>query len=235
MSNPTETIEIEPGDIAAEQTPIVPLPDPEPAPSGENTTQEKPAEILAPSETVHEIDAHISSASKAYVAFDPTIHAANADGTPKFKQDGTYALKRGRKSGAVNVPRETPQALPTAENAPQATAGAISNAVAETAAKVNYSEVGKMWAGMFFGMTNSLIGPEWAPANTDEKKAVETAFANWAKSSGNVDLPPGWALVATLGFYSAARLQHENTSSKFKKLRDKMRHVVLWVKNKVSK
>lgn len=34
--------------------------------------------------------------------FDPAIHAADENGNPVLRKDGTYALKRGRKAGSTN-------------------------------------------------------------------------------------------------------------------------------------
>ena len=38
------------------------------------------------------------------VIFDPAIHAVHADGTPKMRNDGTFALKPGRKLGSTVTP-----------------------------------------------------------------------------------------------------------------------------------
>ena len=34
--------------------------------------------------------------------FDPTIHAADENGNPIYRKDGTIAMKRGRKPGSTN-------------------------------------------------------------------------------------------------------------------------------------
>lgn len=37
------------------------------------------------------------------ITFDPAIHAADENGNPVLRKDGTYALKRGRKAGSTNT------------------------------------------------------------------------------------------------------------------------------------
>ena len=38
------------------------------------------------------------------IIFDPAIHAADAEGNPVMRKDGTFALKRGRKAGSTVTP-----------------------------------------------------------------------------------------------------------------------------------
>ena len=45
-----------------------------------------------------------SNTATANVIFDPAIHAVNPDGTPKMRNDGTFALKPGRKLGSTVTP-----------------------------------------------------------------------------------------------------------------------------------
>lgn len=171
------------------------------------------------------LDAEINSQAIQYVGFNPEIHATNEDGTPRTKKDGSFALKRGRKSSAV---------LPSGESAlPDAPTPVSANKV-EAAKKINYKALGKVYAGIFIGGTASIIGPEWNPANKEEQTNLENAFSAYAESTGAQDLPPGLALVMTVAMYGAARLQHENTRSKFATLKDKLKIGFLWLKNKVA-
>lgn len=171
------------------------------------------------------LDAEINSQAIQYVGFNPEIHATNEDGTPRTKKDGSFALKRGRKSSA-NLPSGEP-ALPVAENS------STSIVKTETTKKINYKALGKVYAGIFIGGTSSIIGPEWNPANKEELTNLENAFSAYAESTGAQDLPPGIALVMTVAAYSAARFQHENTRNKFGFLKDKFKVAFLWLKNKV--
>ena len=225
MSKPADQISAEDvtGTVALE-TPIVPLPDPDD--NGVKTTPEIDAPEIVSENADHNLIDHIESASNTYLNFDPTIHASNSDGSPKYKADGTYALKRGRKAGAQNVVRDS---LPQVENKP------TYSSAPQTEAKIDYVGLGKVYAGMFFGATSSVIGPEWMPQSKEEQKHIETAFSTWAKSTGASDLPPGWALVFSLGAYSAARLQVPNTASKFQRLKEKVFVTFVWIKNKVRK
>ncbi len=169
------------------------------------------------------LDAEINSQAIQYVGFNPEIHATNEDGTPRTKKNGSFALKRGRKSGAV---------LPSGESALPDAPAPVSNKV-EAAKKINYKALGKVYAGIFIGGTSSIIGPEWNPANKEEQTNLENAFSAYAESTGAQDLPPGLALVMTVAMYGAARLHHENTRSKFAALKDKLKIGFLWIKNKV--
>ena len=38
------------------------------------------------------------------ITFDPAIHAADPEGNPVMRKDGTFALKRGRKAGSTVTP-----------------------------------------------------------------------------------------------------------------------------------
>lgn len=246
MPNPNEKLtnaDIEPDDLAAggvapEPVPVpdsVPLPDPEAQEKiDEKSEPETAGEIFVPRETPHDLSAHVQQSAQTYLNFDPTIHATNADGSPKYKADGSYALKRGRKAGGQNSTLQSPAQEKVPDALPGVGTGA-SDTPAEAVKKVDFNQLGKVYAGLFFGATASVIGPEWLPADNDEKKRVETAFSVWAKANDASDLPPGWALVITLGMYSVARLQHQNTKSKFDKLKEKAFLIFQWAKYKVTK
>lgn len=172
------------------------------------------------------LEGEINAQAKQYVGFNPEIHATNEDGTPRTKKDGSFALKRGRKSGAI---------LPSGESELPDAPTPLSNSAVKTEAakKINYKALGKVYAGIFIGGTASIIGPEWNPANKEEQTNLENAFSAYAESTGAQDLPPGLALVMTVAMYGAARLHHENTRSKFAALKDKLKIGFLWIKNKV--
>lgn len=188
---------------------VDPLPDPQ-------------AKIFGDVDLTQETAAH----GALYVGFDPSIHAQNDDGTPKLKKDGSYAMKRGRKAGGIISALQTEGDLPTPEKIA---------APVDTAKKVNYKALGQVYAGLFFGGTSSIIGPEWLPRDNEEKKNVEGAFAVWAESTGASDLPPGITLVMVIASYSAARLQHENTRSKFGNLKNKIVAGVYYLKGRFVK
>lgn len=171
------------------------------------------------------LDAEINAQAAQYVGFDPEIHATNADGTPRTKKDGSFALKRGRKPA---------NALPSGEPVlPAAEIGTAPIVQKDASKKTNYKALGKVYAGLFIGGTSSIIGPEWQPQNKEELINLENAFTVYAESTGAQDLPPGLALVMTVAAYSAARFQHENTRNKFGFLKDKFKVAFLWLKNKV--
>lgn len=209
------------GESGIEAPIVTPLPDP--VKEAENLTAEIPEANL---------DASISDAAKTYDGFDPSIHATNKDGTPKFRADGkTFALKRGRKPGD-HIPSPLPDAV-SGDVAQSASNIDMSKpSAAPVPPKVDYTGLGKVYAGLFVSAGVGLIGEEWAPQDNDERKNLETAFAMYAKSTNAVDLPPGWALVFALGIYSAKRLPHPNTRGKLEKLKDKAKLIILWLKTK---
>lgn len=141
--------------------------------------------------------------------------------------------QRGRKPlGAISDPLPANQTAQTTHQAPNS---AVASSAPEIQKAIDYTALGKVYAGLFFGGTSSIIGPEWLPRDKDEQKHVENAFSVYAKSTGASDLPPGWALVLTLGMYSASRMQHENTRGKFAKLKEKAVFIVGWLKGRMGK
>ncbi len=145
--------------------------------------------------------------SEAHDGFDPLTHAVNPDGTPKRKVDGSFALKRGRKSGAA----------PTT-NSPAAQ-------VAQTPT-INVDEASRQACNMLVNGAVLMLGDQWAPVDKDEAKGLQTSFKNYFEARGVPNVPPEVGLVVAVLAYSLPRITHEKTVSRFTVL--KMRAFEIW-------
>ena len=145
--------------------------------------------------------------SEAHDGFDPLTHAVNPDGTPKRKVDGSFALKRGRKSGAV----------PTTSSAPAQ--------VVETPT-INVDEASRQSCNMLINGAVLLFGEQWAPQDKEEAKGLQVSFKNYFEARGVPNVPPEIGLAVAVLAYSLPRLTHEKTVSRFTVL--KMRAYEIW-------
>lgn len=145
--------------------------------------------------------------SEAHDGFDPLTHAVNPDGTPKRKVDGSFALKRGRKSGVA----------PTTSSAPAQ--------VAQTPT-INVDEASRQSCNMLINGAVLLFGEQWAPQDKEEAKGLQISFKNYFEARGVPNVPPEVGLVVAVLAYSLPRLTHEKTVSRFTVL--KMRAYEIW-------
>lgn len=145
--------------------------------------------------------------SEANDGFDPLTHAVNPDGTPKRKVDGSFAMKRGRKSGAA----------PTTSSAPAQ--------VAQTPT-INVDEASRQACNMLVNGAVLMLGEQWAPVDKDEAKGLQTSFKNYFEARGVPNVPPEVGLVVAVLAYSLPRITHEKTVSRFTVL--KMRAFEIW-------
>lgn len=118
-----------------------------------------PPELAAKSDTANE-------------QFNPEIHAINKDGTPKLKKDGTFAKKRGRKSGAQTKSISSDQSVKY-ENV-QLVAGA------------------QIIVGSVDSAINALL---MVKASDEERAMLCDAWIGYLESLEMDDLPP-WLLLA---------------------------------------
>ena len=145
--------------------------------------------------------------SEANDGFDPLTHAVNPDGTPTRKVDGSFAMKRGRKSGAA----------PTTSSAPAQ--------VAQTPT-INVDEASRQACNMLVNGAVLMLGEQWAPVDKDEAKGLQTSFKNYFEARGVPNVPPEVGLVVAVLAYSLPRITHEKTVSRFTVL--KMRAYEIW-------
>ena len=111
-----------------------------------------------------------------------------------------------------------PQSLP-ASQAPQPEDNPFTPSPVQPVEQVaNFGQMGALTFDMTTGALCSLFGPEWQAKTKEERDAVIAALAEYYKSKGMQDLPPGWMLLFVVAAYSAPRLAHNNTQSKLKLL-----------------
>lgn len=123
-------------------------------------------------------------------AYDAALHESPARITAR----GTWAKRRG------------PMALD--EFAPLTADGAT--AVAPTAPApppVDHRAMAQAWCDKLFAVAILFRGPHWEPSEA-ERRDVSSAMERWMRDSGwAVDLPPGWALLLSVGLYALPRVQ----------------------------
>lgn len=156
--------------------------------------------------------------------FNPAIHAANADGSPRTTNSGRFALKRGKKSGSAQLSTSGAQGTGTAKlNVPPGTAQAVQ--AATSAAKIAEARAGgKGAASLLLALSVGIGGEEWQPradpkTGMNEQLMLEGAFGDFFVAQGWADLPPGWALVAVLSMYSLPRFRMPQTRTRLQKFR----------------
>lgn len=141
--------------------------------------------------------------SEKHAGFDPEIHAVNPDGTPKFKLDGSYAKKRGRKAGAAGA-----RPLPDTSIADGQ----------ETQQGISTEEAARQSANTFINGARLLFGDEWEPETKAEAENLKNSFKNYYDARGVPNIPPEFGLVVALSAYSIPRLTKENTQTKLQKV-----------------
>lgn len=132
--------------------------------------------------------------------FDPEKHAVNDDGSPRLKQDGSFASKRGRKPGATS----------------SGGGGSTKKVIAAQITPETY-QMAAIPLVMMYEQIGMAIGPEWKMDDAEKDMHVG-AWGNYLKSKGMVDLPPGTFLAIVMVSYAGSRLMVSNTQSKLAKL-----------------
>lgn len=141
--------------------------------------------------------------------FDPAIHATNPDGSPRRKDDGTLAKKRGRRAGSSD---RAPYALPRAD-AP--IGGGVPSTGGEKTKAITPDDAAKISANMVFNLGALIFGPELAaPQSKAEADAMKVAFRDYYAASGVPDIPPSIGLALAIGLYGFGRMQHESMKPK---------------------
>lgn len=151
------------------------------------------------------------SSSGSVDIFDPTIHATNADGSPRKTVDGKFALKRGRKTGGMGTSSPVPVVSSDIASR-RATAVTMVSLLTTT------------------GVT--IFGSEWIPvkdekAGVDERENLVVAFDRYFEATGTLDLPPSLVLVVAVGAYAIPRFTMPETKKR-------VANIVKYVKEKNS-
>jgi len=149
-------------------------------------------------------DAGGAATDKFGHAFDPAIHAANADGSPKLTPTGRFAkISKAARPSNLRIPGQP---------AAPAVAAAQSKEVAARAG-------GKGAANLLIALCVGMGGEEWLPradakSGLNEKEMLEAVFGDYFVATGKTDLPPGWALAAGLSMYALPRFAMPTTRSR---------------------
>lgn len=165
--------------------------------------------------------------------FNPAIHAANADGSPRKTARGAWALKRGRKSSGTAANGSTAASAPASPGG--SNKGIVVPGAAEAAKAKNESlarQGGAQCAALAVTLAVGMLGQEWAPRKppdspADEMQMLAEATGDYFVSKNWQDLPPGAALVAAVAMYSLPRLRMPQTQSRIQKFR-------IWVGSKIG-
>lgn len=142
-------------------------------------------------------------------AFDASIHATNADGSPKLTPTGRFAkLSKSTRESTLRVPGKSPATSP-------AVPASVSKEVAARAS-------GKGAANLFIMGCLVIGGEEWMPqadprTGMNEREMLEAAFGDYFVATGKTDLPPGWALAAGIFMYAGRRFAMPKTQSRIAK------------------
>lgn len=158
--------------------------------------------------------------------FDPAIHAVTDDGTPKRRADGSYALKRGRKSGQANsLPPKgcaTAAAIKTdSETATATDSGPI---------RIAPDEAARQSANLVINMAVWICGEEIGkPNDKAESEGLKISFVNYYDARGVPNIPPELGLFAALGSYIVPRFRQSE------KARGLIERAVIYVRQKLGK
>jgi hypothetical protein len=155
--------------------------------------------------------------AEVYEGFDPEIHAVGADGKPKRKVDGTYALKRGRKANAAT-------ALPP-KNAAQGEGVGVP--VKDSLIVAN------QMTNLFIHGTVQIFGDEWKPTEKSEAEGLRDSVKDYFDQKGVPNIPPVVGLLIAFGAYSLKRVSHENTRTKLQLFGVKMLSLARWIRDKI--
>lgn len=154
-------------------------------------------------------------------AFNPAIHAINADGTPRKTVGGAFALKRGKKSANAQNSTNSPKGASAANS----TGIVIPGQTSSMSAKEQASRTGGAQAANLFLMASVMIGgEEFHPrkdekVGLDEKVMLETVFGDYFAAKQWEDLPPGLALICGCGMFILPRLAMPKTQTRMQRVR----------------
>lgn len=124
--------------------------------------------------------------------FDPNIHAVDKDGKVVVTKTGKF-----RKRHRSKIEEPSPQ-IRQVQSA---------------------NELGQATANLIFAASITVFGEVMTPLkndDVDEPLEMKSAFAAYYQATGKTDLPPGIALLVTIGGYYARRVNHPTFRSRVK-------------------
>lgn len=158
--------------------------------------------------------------------FDPAIHAVTDDGTPKRRADGSYALKRGRKSGQANSLPPKGGATATPQNSQAVSA----DPVVTGPVRIAPDEAARQSANLVINMAVWICGEEIGkPNDKAESEGLKISFVNYYEARGVPNIPPELGLFAALGSYIVPRFRQSE------KARGLIERAVIYVRQKLGK
>lgn len=187
-------------DVGAES--LTPSPAPEPAP--------QPVQV--PIEGVEPASATVQTDT------DPEApYGRKADGTPRAKPGRKGAGEPSpRLEGVTPAPPRPPKPAP----APPAVQSPL---------PINYTELGRTAANIWFNVGQLPFGEDWAPNTQEgEHEIVAGAFRDYFKAKNVTEIDPTIGLCLVLGGYALKRAAKPTA-------RDKIKGAWLWLKSKASK
>lgn len=148
----------------------------------------------------------LDEVAKSFEGFDPAQHAVNPDGTPRFKVDGEFALKRGRKNGATTAIAKPGKKGPIQISSTD---------------KTKLVGAGKAATNLLINGCVLTLGDEWV-AQKDEAEYICASFVDYFEAKGMTDIPPGFALCIALLAYAVPRVTMPKTQEKISTLLSKI-------------
>ena len=153
------------------------------------------------------LDSYSELVDKNGTAFSSDLHQTYKDGSPKLTGNGLLKIKPGSKNKL-----KSPSPLNLKSVQPKK----------EEPADVSNVVLGKTSANLLVSIGASIGGDEWLPkidkqTGVNELCVLETAFSDYYKATGKVDLPPGLALTVAISMYALPRFTMPKTQSKMQK------------------
>lgn len=135
--------------------------------------------------------------------FDPALHVAGADGKPTLNRQGFLAKRRG---GASKSKTASKSKVDTKHKA----AGDGSVPPNPENIEANIQQTAQVASALFLTCAQMVGGEEFAPivdnkTGENEPQVIRESFANYFRSAGIIDIPPGVALAIGLSFYVVKR------------------------------
>lgn len=151
----------------------------------------------------------IPAAGPVKESFNPSIHAQNADGSPRYQRDGvTLARKRGRRpgeagGGASVGPAQAQGVDPEADSLKRESSAAA-------------------FASIFCAASRGIGGPD-CEATADEWQEIKGHFNQYFMAAGTIDMPPSVALAMGLSGFWLKRLDKPSVQSRIKSIAGKFK------------
>lgn len=197
---------------------------PEPTPGAAKEMPLAATEAATPPRITSELKDRVGN------VFSPEKYKANPDGSPKTDKTGCFiSINKGRPKGSGfgdGQPTEIRSKIPQAGVAP------VSSPPNDVPISRNgpdqFDAAAELYFNMLCPILCGVISPEWQPGYVwdaekkearienaeEEKKSITLPLATYMRVNGKVDLPPGWALILSIGAYSGKRAFMPETTEK---------------------